>query len=158
MSNLNELIIRSNYYKAKHEYLEMKIAKFKKLQLACGSPIEPEEPEEPTEYIKTIVNDIITITEENEEEEPESDVSLFFTTQIIKDDNGKIKRSDCYNRYIKYCQSKQYIPKIKSTFFKMIEALVGKPIKSNVYCYKNYSLTKSDQVLTFNETVDTLIF
>ncbi len=145
MKNLEDLKIAKNYYKAKYHYIQLKI---KKLQKST----EPE-----PEYIKTIVNDTITITEETEEE-PVTDVSLFFTTQIIKDENAKIKRSDCYNRYIKYCESKQLKPKIKSIFFEDIEAFLGKPKKTNVYCYKNYKFIESDTPLSFNETIEDLIF
>ena len=142
MKNLNELIICSNYYKAKHEYLEMKIAKFKKLQLACGSPIEPIEPEEP----------------EESEPEPDSDVSLFFKNMIVQDNTGKIKRSDSYSFYKKFCKTKQSEPKQKPQFYAAIEKLIGQPIKTNgIYYYKNYSL-KSDPLLTFNESVEEFIF
>ena len=146
MSQLEELQMRKKYYKAKYLYIKMKINKLIK--------------DAPTEYIKTIVNDTITITEETDEEpeEPVTDVSLFFQDNILKDDKAKIKRSDCYNRYIKYCESKQLKPKIKSIFFEDIEAFLGKPIKSNVYCYKNYRFVESDTPLTFNQSIEDLIF
>ena len=164
MTNLNELIVSSNYYKAKHEYLEMKIAKIKKLQLACGSPIETE--------CKQYVADVITkepIQEVEPDTEPESDtesgtesdtyVSLFFKDKIVKDSTGKIKRSDFFDFYKKYCLMHKLDPKPKTEFFVLIEKLIGQPIKTNgLYYYKNYSFRKSDPILTFNETVDTLIF
>ena len=167
MTNLNELIVSSNYYKAKHEYLEMKIAKLKKLQLACGSPIETE--------CKQYVADVITKEPEPEEPEVESDtaesdtaesdtesdafVSLFFKDKIVKDDKGKIKRSDFFDFYKKYCKLHKLDPKPKTEFFEKIEQLIGQPIKTNgLFYYKNYSFRKSDPTLTFNETVDTLIF
>ena len=161
MSDLNELIIRSNYYKAKHEYLEMKIAKIKKLQLACGSPIETE--------CKQYVADVIT-KEPIQEVESESDtesgtesdtyVSLFVKDKIVKDDTGKIKRSDFFDFYKKYCLMHKLDPKPHTPqFFKKIEQLIGKPIKTNgLFYYKNVSFRKSDPTPTFNETVDTLIF
>ncbi len=159
MKNLNDLIICSNYYKAKHEYLEMKIAKFKKLQLACGSPIE-------TQYVA----DVITkepIPEVESDTEPESDtdtdtdtdVSLFYKNKIVKDETGKIKRSDTYGFYRKFCKTEQLEPQQKPQFFEKIEKLIGQPIKTNgLFYYKNVSFRKSDPILTFNETVDTLIF
>ena len=164
MTNLNELIVSSNYYKAKHEYLEMKISKLKKLQLACGSPIETE--------CKQYVADVITkepIQEVEPDTEPESDtesdtesdafVSLFFKDKIVKDDKGKIKRSDFFDFYKKYCKLHKLDPKPKTEFFEKIEQLIGQPIKTNgLFYYKNYSFRKSDPTLTFNETVDTLIF
>ena len=160
MSNLNELIIRSNYYKAKHEHFEMKIAKIKKLQLACGSPIETECKQYVADVItKEPIPEVEPDTETDTESgtEPDTDVSLFFKDKIIKNDKGKIKRSDCYGFYKKYCKTKE--PMQKPQFFEKIEQLVGQPIKTNgLFYYKNYSFTKSDPTLTFNETVDTLIF
>ena len=161
MSNLNELIIRSNYYKAKHEYLEMKISRFKKLQLACGSPIETE--------CKQYVADVITkepIPEVEPDTEPESDTesgteseSDTYVSLFVKDSTGKIKRSDFFDFYKKYCLMHKLDPKPKPQFFVLIEKLIGQPIKTNgIYYYKNYSFRKSDHTLTFNETVDTLIF
>ena len=136
----------------------MKIAKIKKLQLACGSPIETE--------CKQYVADVITkepepedteLDTDTESEEPDTDVSLFFKDKIIKNDKGKIKRSDCYGFYKKYCKTKEPMP--KPQFFTAIEQLIGQPIKTNgLFYYKNYSFTKSDKAPTFNETVDTLIF
>ncbi len=156
MTNLDELKIAKKYYKYKYLYIKLKM---KKLQAATQSQTE-------TEYKKTIIDDTIIIefiTEEVEsetesEEEPVTDVSLFFNTQIIRDENAKIKRSDCYNRYIKYCESKQLKPKIKSIFFEDIEAFLGKPTKTNVYCYKKYKFIEPDTQLTFNETIEDLIF
>ena len=162
MTNLEELIIRSNYYKAKHDYFEMKIAKFKKLQLACGSPIETECKQYVADVItKEPIPEVESDTEPEsdtaESEEPDTDVSLFFKDKIIKNDKGKIKRSDCYGFYKKYCKTKE--PMQKPQFFEKIEQLVGQPIKTNgLFYYKNYSFTKSDKAPTFNETVDTLIF
>jgi hypothetical protein len=151
MKNLEELKIAKDYYKAKYRYIQMKIKKL--------------ESESTIEYKKTIVEDMITIepiseAEQEPEPEPESDntVSLFFTTQIINDDKAKIKRSDCYNRYVIYCESHQLEPKQKSIFFEDIEAFIGKPKKSNVYCYKNYRFVESDTPLTFNQSIEQLIF
>ena len=153
MSHLEELQIRKDYYKAKYLYIELKI---KKLMKASTEP----------QLIKSFIGDTITIQpdseneeeEEESEEEPETDISLFFNTQIIRDENAKIKRSDCYNRYAKYCESQQLKPKIKSVFFEDIEAFLGKPTKSNVYCYKNYKFIEPDTQLSFNETIEDLIF
>ena len=91
MTNLNELIIRSNYYKAKHDYFEMKIAKIKKLQLACGSPIETE----CKQYVADVITkepipevepDTETDTESESDTESDAFVSLFFKDKIVKDD------------------------------------------------------------------------
>ena len=153
MTNLEELKIAKNYYEAKYLYIAMKI---KKLEAATQSPTE-------TEYNKIITDDIITITEEveseiEEENESETDVSLFFNTMILKDDNAKIKRSDCFNFYVKYCKTKQIEPKIKSIFFKSIESFLGKPTKTNVYYYKHFKFVESDAPLTFNQSIEELIF
>ena len=158
MTNLNELIVSSNYYKAKHEYFEMKIAKFKKLQLACGSPIETECKQYVADVItKEPISEVEPDTDTESDTDTDTDVSLFFKNKIVKDDTGKIKRSDCYGFYKKYCKTKE--PMQKPQFFEKIEQLVGQPIKTNgLFYYKNYSFTKSDKAPTFNETVDTLIF
>ena len=152
MTNLEELKIAKNYYEAKYLYIAMKI---KKLEAATQSPTE-------TEYNKIITDDKITITEvESEiEAEPESDntVSSFFSTMILKDDNAKIKRSDCFNFYVKYCKTKQIEPKIKSIFFKSIESFLGKPTKTNVYYYKHFKFVESNAPLTFNQSIEDLIF
>ena len=149
MSHLEELQIRKDYYKAKYLYIELKI---KKLMKASTEP----------QLIKTFVNDTITIHPESEtesEEEPEEDrIILFFNKMIIKDVKHRIKRSDCYNRYVKYCESQQLAPKIKSLFFESIEAQVGNPIKSNEFYYKNYKFIEPDTQLSFNETIEDLIF
>ena len=125
MGNLDELKIARNYYKYKYLYIKLKI---KKLEAATQSD---------TEYNKIITDDKITITEVEseieEENESETDVSSFFSTMILKDDNAKIKRSDCFNFYVKYCKTKQIEPKIKSIFFKSIESYLGKPTKTNVF-------------------------
>ena len=132
MKNLDELKIAKNYYKYKYLYIKLKM---KKLEAATQSQTE-------TEYKKTIIDDTIiieSITEELEsetesEEEPEEDsIKLFFNKMIIKDVKHRIKRSDCYNRYVKYCESQQIEPKQKSIFFEAIEAFLGKPKKTNVY-------------------------
>ena len=78
MTNLEELKIKKDYYRAKYRYIQLKI---KKLQKST---------ELDTTYKKTIVDDTITIVpiSENESEaEPESDntVSSFFNTMIIHD-------------------------------------------------------------------------
>ena len=152
MGNLDELKIARNYYKYKYLYIKLKI---KKLEAATQSPTE-------TEYNKIITDDKITITEvESEiEAEPESDntVSSFFNTMILKDDNAKIKRSEAYVAYVKYCKTKQIEPKIKSIFFKSIESYLGKPTKTNVYYYKHFKFVESDAPLTFNQSIEDLIF
>ena len=119
-----------------------------------------------TSYKKTISNDdTITIEpiSENESEaeaEPESDntVSSFFNTMILKDDNAKIKISEAYVAYVKYCKTKQIEPKIKSIFFKSIESYIGNPTKTNVYYYKHFKFVESDAPLTFNQSIEDLIF
>ena len=161
MTNLEELKIRSNYYKAKHEYLEMKISKFKKLQLACGSPIE-------TQYVADVItkepipeveSEVESDTEPESDTDTDTDVSLFYKNKIVKDDTRKIKRSDTYGFYKKFCKTEQLEPQQKPQCFEKIEKLIGQPIKTNgLFYYKNYSFTKSDKAPTFNETVDTLIF
>ena len=152
MTNLEELKIAKNYYEAKYLYIAMKI---KKLEAATQSPTE-------TEYNKIITDDKITITEVEseieEENESETDVSSFFSTMILKDDNAKIKRSDCFNFYVKYCKTQQIEPKIKSIFFKSIESFLGKPTKTNVYYYKHFKFVESDAPLTFNQSIEDLIF
>ena len=153
MTNLEELKIAKDYYRAKYLYIKLKI---KKLEAATQSPTD-------TEYNKIITDDIITITEEveseiEEENESETDVSLFFNTMILKDDNSKIKRSDCFNFYVKYCKTQQIEPKIKSIFFKSIESFLGKPTKTNVYYYKHFKFVESDAPLTFNQSIEDLIF
>jgi hypothetical protein len=153
MKNLDELKIAKDYYKAKYLYIKMKINKLMK-----EAPTE-------TEYKKTINNDTITIESisENESEaepEPESDntVSSFFNIMIIQETNSKIKRSESYIEYVKFCKTKQYEPLMKSIFFKSIESFLGKPTKTNVYCYKNYRFVESDTPLSFNESIEQLIF
>ena len=152
MGNLDELKIARNYYKYKYLYIKLKI---KKLEAATQSPTE-------TEYNKIITDDKITITEvESEiEAEPESDntVSSFFNTMIIQETNSKIKRSEAYVAYINFCKMKQYEPLIKSIFFKSIESYLGKPTKTNVYYYKQFCFVKPKKPLTFNESVDSIIF
>ena len=152
MGNLDELKIARNYYKYKYLYIKLKI---KKLEAATQSPTE-------TEYNKIITDDKITITEvESEiEAEPESDntVSSFFSTMIIQETNSKIKRSEAYVAYVKYCKTKQIEPKIKSIFFKSIESYIGKPTKTNVYYYKHFKFVESDAPLTFNQSIEDLIF
>ncbi len=164
MKNLNDLIICSNYYKARHEYLEMKIAKFKKLQLACGSPIESECKQYVAdvitkEPIPEVESEVESDTEPESDTDTDTDVSLFYKNKIVKDDTRKIKRSDTYGFYRKFCKTEQLEPQQKPQFFEKIEKLVGQPIKTNgLFYYKNVSFIKSDKAPTFNETVDTLIF
>jgi len=151
MTNLQELKIAKDYYRAKYLYIKLKIKKL--------------EAESTIEYKKTIVEDTITIEpiSENESEaepEPESDntVSSFFNTMIIQETNSKIKRSDAYVAYVNFCKTKQYEPKIKSIFFKSIESYLGKPTKTNVYYYKHFKFVESDAPLTFNQSIEDLIF
>ena len=154
MTNLQELKIAKDYYKAKYLYIKLKIKKL--------------EEESTIEYKKTISNDdTITIEpiSENESEaeaeaEPESDntVSLFFNTLILKETNSKIKRSESYVAYVNFCKTKQYEPLIKSHFFQHFESHVGKPTKTNVYYYKQFCFVKPKKPLTFNESVDSFIF
>ena len=152
MANLQELKIAKNYYKYKYLYIAMKI---KKLEAATQSPTE-------TEYNKIITDDKITITEvESEiEAEPESDntVSSFFNTMIIQETNSKIKRSEAYVAYVNFCKTKQYEPLIKSHFFQQFESHVGKPKKTNVYYYMQFKFVESDAPLTFNQSIEDLIF
>ena len=160
MTNLNELIVSSNYYKAKHEYLEMKISKLKKLQLACGSPIETECKQYVADVItKEPISEVEPDTDTESDTDTDTDVSLFYKNKIVKDDTGKIKRSDTYGFYKKYCKTEQLEPQQKPQFFEKIEQIIGQPIKTNgLYYYRNHSFIKSDKAPTFNETVDTLIF
>ena len=153
MTNLQELKIAKDYYKAKYLYIKLKIKKL--------------EAESTIEYKKTISNDKITIVpiSENESEaeaepEPESDntVSSFFNTMIIQETNSKIKRSEAYVAYVNFCKMKQYEPLIKSIFFKSIESFLGKPTKTNVYYYKHFKFVESDAPLTFNQSIEDLIF
>ena len=154
MTNLEELKIKKDYYRAKYLYIKMKIRNLQKST------------ELDTSYKKTISNDdTITIEpiSENESEaeaEPESDntVSSFFNTMIIQETNSKIKRSEAYVAYINFCKMKQYEPLIKSIFFKSIESYLGKPKKTNVYYYKQFCFVKPNKPLTFNETIDSFIF
>ena len=152
MTNLEELKIAKNYYKYKYLYIKLKI---KKLEAATQSPTE-------TEYNKIITDDTITITlEESESEaEPESDntVSSFFKEKIIKADNEKIKRSESYIEYINFCKTKQYEPLIKSHFFQQFESHVGKPKKTNVYYYMQFCFATPNKPLTFNQSIEDLIF
>ena len=153
MTNLEDLIILKDYYKAKYRYIHMKIRNLQKST------------ELDTTYKKTIVEGTITIetiteAEAEAEAEPESDntVSLFFNTLILKETNSKIKRSESYVAYVNFCKTKQYEPLIKSHFFQHFESHVGKPAKTNVYCYKHFKFVKSGAPLTFNESVDSIIF
>ena len=154
MTNLEELKIKKDYYRAKYLYIQMKIRNLQKST------------ELDTSYKKTIVEGTITIEPISEEEEaeaeaePESDntVSLFFNTLILKETNSKIKRSESYVAYVNFCKTKQYEPLIKSHFFQHFESHVGKPAKTNVYCYKHFKFVKSGAPLTFNESVDSFIF
>ena len=150
MTNLQELKIAKDYYKAKYRYIKLKIKK-----LEAQSTTE-------TEYNKIITDDKITITEvESEiEAEPESDntVSSFFSTMIIQETNSKIKRSEAYVAYINFCKMKQYEPLIKSIFFKSIESYLGKPKKTNVYYYMQFCFVTPNKPLTFNQTIDSFIF
>ena len=154
MANLKDLLIAKSYYRAKYRFIKMKIRNLQKST------------ELDTSYKKTISNDdTITIEpiSENESEaeaEPESDntVSSFFNTMIIQETNSKIKRSEAYVAYINFCKMKQYEPLIKSIFFKSIESYLGKPTKTNVYYYKQFCFVKPKKPLTFNESVDSIIF
>ena len=152
MTNLEELKIAKNYYKYKYLYIKLKI---KKLEAATQSPTE-------TEYNKIITDDKITITEvESEiEAEPESDntVSSFFSTMIIQETNSKIKRSEAYVAYVNFCKTKQYEPLIKSHFFQQFESHVGKPKKTNVYYYMQFCFATPNKPLTFNQSIEDLIF
>ena len=133
--------------------------KIKKLQLARVSRSESD-----TDYKKTITNDVITIepdtevesSESESENECEDDITIFVKNKLVKDNNSKLKRSDCYKSYEKFCESKQTKPKPKPQFFKAIEQLIGHPTKTNgTYFYKNYSLVnKHAALLTFNESVE----
>ncbi len=151
MKNLDKLKIAKNYYKYKYLYIKLKIKKL--------------ESESTIEYKKTIVEDMITMepiseVESEAEPEPESDntVSSFFNTMIKQETNSKIKRSESYIEYVKFCKTKQYEPLIKSHFFQKFESHVGKPTKTNVYYYKQFCFVKPDTPLTFNETIEELIF
>ena len=151
MTNLQELKIAKDYYKAKYLYIKLKIKKL--------------EAESTIEYKKTISNDKITIVpiSENESEaepEPESDntVSSFFNTMIIQETNSKIKRSEAYVAYVNFCKTKQYEPLIKSHFFQQFESHVGKPKKTNVYYYMQFCFVTPNKPLSFNETIDSFIF
>ena len=154
MTNLEELKIKKDYYRAKYLYIKMKIRNLQKST------------ELDTSYKKTISNDdTITIEpiSENESEaeaEPESDntVSSFFNTMIIQETNSKIKRSEAYVAYINFCKMKQYEPLIKSIFFKSIESYLGKPKKTNVYYYMQFCFVTPNKPLTFNQTIDSFIF
>ena len=154
MTNLEELKIKKDYYRAKYLYIKMKIRNLQKST------------ELDTSYKKTISNDdTITIEpiSENESEaeaEPETDntVSSFFNTMIIQETNSKIKRSEAYVAYVNFCKTKQYEPLIKSHFFQQFESHVGKPKKTNVYYYKQFCFVKPKKPLTFNESVDSFIF
>ena len=150
MTNLEELKIKKDYYRAKYRYIQLKI---KKLQKST---------ELDTSYKKTIVEGTITIEpiSEEAEAEPESDntVSLFFNTLILRETNSKIKRSESYVAYVNFCKTKQYEPLIKSHFFQHFESHVGKPTKTNVYYYKQFCFVKPKKPLTFNESVDSIIF
>jgi len=150
MTNLQELKIAKDYYKAKYRYIKLKIKK-----LEAQSTTE-------TEYNKIITDDKITITEvESEiEAEPESDntVSSFFSTMIIQETNSKIKRSEAYVAYVNFCKNKQCEPLIKSHFFQQFESHVGKPKKTNVYYYMQFCFVTPNKPLTFNQTIDSFIF
>ena len=156
MTNLEELKIKKDYYRAKYLYIQMKIRNLQKST------------ELDTSYKKTISEGTITIEPISEEEEaeaeaeaePESDntVSLFFNTLILKETNSKIKRSESYVAYVNFCKTKQYEPLIKSHFFQHFESHVGKPTKTNVYYYKQFCFVKPKKPLTFNESVDSIIF
>ena len=150
MTNLQELKIAKDYYKAKYLYIKLKIKK-----LEAQSTTE-------TEYNKIITDDKITITEvESEiEAEPESDntVSSFFSTMIIQETNSKIKRSEAYVAYVNFCNMKQCEPLIKSHFFQQFESHVGKPKKTNVYYYMQFCFVTPNKPLSFNETIDSFIF
>ena len=161
MTNLEDLIITRNYHQAKFLYLEMKI---RKLQLARVSRSESD-----TDYKKTITNDAIIIqpdtdvesseSENESENECEDDITIFVKNKLVKDDNFKLKRTECYICYKKYCELQKLKPKPKPQFFKAIEKILGQPTKTNgIYFYKNYSLIKSDPLLTFNESVEEFIF
>ena len=149
MKNLDELKIAKNYYKYKYLYIKLKIKKI--------------ESESTIEYKKTIVDETITIepiSENESEAEPESDntVSSFFNTMIKQETNSKIKRSESYIEYVKFCKTKQREPLIKSHFFQKFESHVGKPTKTNDYYYKQFCFVESDTPLTFNQTIEELIF
>ena len=156
MTNLEELKIKKDYYRAKYLYIKMKIRNLQKST------------ELDTSYKKTISEGTITIEPISEEEEaeaeaeaePESDntVSLFFNTLILKETNSKIKRSEAYVAYINFCKMKQYEPLIKSIFFKSIESYLGKPKKTNVYYYMQFCFVTPNKPLSFNETIDSFIF
>ena len=154
MTNLEELKIKKDYYRAKYRFIKMKIRNLQKST------------ELDTSYKKTISNDdTITIEpiSENESEaeaEPESDntVSSFFNTMIIQETNSKIKRSEAYVAYVNFCKTKQYEPLIKSIFFKSIESYLGKPKKTNVYYYMQFCFVTPNKPLSFNETIDSFIF
>ena len=154
MTNLEELKIKKDYYRAKYLYIKMKIRNLQKST------------ELDTSYKKTISNDdTITIEpiSENESEaeaEPESDntVSSFFNTMIIQETNSKIKRSESYIEYVNFCKIKQYEPLIKSHFFQQFESHVGKPKKTNVYYYMQFCFVTPNKPLSFNETIDSFIF
>ena len=137
----------------------MKIAKIKKLQLACGSPIETECKQYVADVIPEVEPDTEPDTDTESDTDTDTDVSLFYKNKIVKDDTGKIKRSDTYGFYKKFCKTEQLEPQQKTQFFEKIEQFIGQPIKTNgIYYYKNYSFTKSNQTLTFNESVEELIF
>ena len=160
MTNLEELIIERNYYQAKYLFINMKI---KKLQLARVSRSESD-----TDYKKTITNDVITIepdtdvesSESENENECEDDITIFVKNKIVKGNDLKLKRTDCYICYKQYCELQKLKPKPKPQFFKAIEKILGQPTKTNgIYFYKNYSLVnKHAALLTFNESVEDFIF
>ena len=158
MSDLENLIICRNYYEAKYKFIEMKIKKIQQLptdtkykQSIAANIIKPDPISEPEVEPDTEPDT------DTESEEPDTDVSLFFKDKIIKDDKGKIKRSETYGFYKKFCKTEQTEPMPKPQFFEKIEQLVGQPNKTNgLFYYKNYSLVKS--ALTFNESVEELIF
>jgi len=92
---------------------------------------------DPPEEIKKETNNYIL---------SQNSIENWFLERVEKVEKGRLKRSDCFNDYNKFCDDNGITPVRKKELFEILPSYINKCIKSNgIYIYKGYKLKEEEE-------------
>jgi putative DNA primase/helicase len=93
---------------------------------------------DPPEEIKKETNNYIL---------SQNSIENWFLERVEKVEKGRLKRSDCFNDYVKFCDDNGITPVKKKELFEILPSYINKCIKDSegIYIYEGFKLKKEEK-------------
>jgi putative DNA primase/helicase len=76
----------------------------------------------------------------------QNSINGWFIERVEAVEKGKLKRSDCFNDYMKFCDDNGITPVRKKDLFEVLQSYAGVCVKNDgIYIYKGFKLKKEEE-------------